>query len=73
MSKALLSEILSIIFSVFIHAVLLFIAYQIGRDDGWKEGYMDNSDFEKTVQDTFRAVRPININHAHGGRANDES
>lgn len=73
MSEVSMSEVLSMIFSVFIHAILLFIAYQIGRDDGWEEGYMDNRDFEKTVQDTFRAVRPINMNHAHGGGANDES
>lgn len=71
MSEVSVSEVLSMIFSVLIRAVLLFIAYQIGRDDGWKEGYMDNRDFEKTVRDTFREARPIQTDHAHGGDADD--
>ena len=71
MSEVSVSEVLSMIFSVLIRAVLLFIAYQIGRDDGWEEGYMDNRDFEKTVRDTFRAARLIQTDHEHGGDADD--
>lgn len=73
MSEVSMSEVLSMIFSVFIHAILLFIAYQIGRDDGWEEGYMDNRDFENTVRNTFRTEQPINMSRERGGDANDES
>lgn len=71
MSEVSMSEILSLILSVFIHAVLLIVAYHIGYQDGWEKGYMDDKDFEKTVRDTFRVARIIQMNHTHGGDAHD--
>lgn len=67
MPKSMLSDILSLVLSVSVHAVLLFVAYSAGRNDGYQEGYLDDKDFEKTVQDTFQYVQPIQMDHTHGG------
>lgn len=71
MPKSMLSDILSLVLSVSVHAVLLFVAYSAGRNDGYREGYLDDKDFEKTVQDTFQHVPPIRMDHPHGGDADD--
>lgn len=71
MPKIMISDVLSLIFSVFIHAVLLFVAYRAGHNDGYREGYLDDKEFEKTVQDTFRHVQPIKMDHIHGGDLDD--
>lgn len=47
MPKIMIPDILSLIISVFIHTVLLFVAYRAGHNDGYREGYLDSKDFEK--------------------------
>lgn len=71
MSEIDIEDILSLIVSVFIHSVLIFVAYRIGYNDGWREGYLDRKDFEKTVRDTIHAPHPILTDHPCGGDTND--
>lgn len=71
MPKIMISDVLSLIISIFIHAVLLFVAYRAGRNDGYREGYLDDKEFEKTVQYTFSHVQPIKMDHIHGGDLDD--
>lgn len=71
MPKIMIPDILSLVISVFIHTVLLFVAYRAGHNNGYREGYLDYKYFEKTVQDTFQHVPPIRMDHAHGGDADD--
>lgn len=71
MPKIMIPDILSLVISVSIHTVLLFVAYRAGHNDGYREGYLDDKVFEKTVQDTFRHVQPIQMDHTHGGDADD--
>ena len=71
MPKIMTPDILSLVISVSIHAVLLFVAYNVGYNDGWRKGYLDDNDFEKTVQDTFHHVQPIRMDHTHGGDVDD--
>ena len=67
MPKIMIPDILSLIISVFIHTVLICVAYRAVRNDGYREGYLDDKGFEKTVQDTFQYVQPIQMDHTHGG------
>lgn len=71
MPKIMIPDILSLIISVFIHTVLFFVAYRTGHNDGYREGYLDYKYFEKTVQDTFQYVQPIQMDHTHGGDDDD--
>lgn len=54
MPKIMTPDILSLVISVSIHAVLLFVAYNVGYNDGWRKGYLDDNDFEKTGHLTNR-------------------
>jgi len=71
MPKIMIPDILSLVISVSIHTVLLCVAYRAGHNYGYREGYLDDKMFEKTVQDTFRHVPPIRMDHPHGGNADD--
>lgn len=71
MPKIMISDLLSLAIYVSIHAVLLFVAYRAGHNDGYREGYLDYKYFEKTVQDTFQHVPPIRMDHANGGDDDD--
>lgn len=71
MPKIMMPDILSLVISVSIHTVLLCVAYRAGHNDGYREGYLDSKDFDKTVQDTFRHVPPIRMYHPHGGEDDD--
>ena len=71
MPKIMISDLLSLAIYGSIHAVLLFVAYSAGHNDGYREGYLDSKDFDKTMQDTFRHMPPIRMDHPHGGDADD--
>lgn len=55
MSEVTAADILSLVIYVAIHAGIIFVAYSAGHNDGWRKGYLDRKDFDKTIRDTLHA------------------